>query len=103
MKIKRKDPFTGKINIIEINITEKQYQNWESGMLIQDAMPKISIEEREFLMSGIMPLSWESHIVQKEPINTTIQKKFFKHLEEIFMARDIKDKVKDILNNKEDL
>tara|TARA_R100001594_G_scaffold7620_1_gene20467 strand:- start:29913 stop:30284 length:372 start_codon:yes stop_codon:yes gene_type:complete len=31
---------------------------WKSGELIQDAMPNISAEDREFIMTGIVPAEW---------------------------------------------
>ena len=31
---------------------------WESGELIQDAMPNVSHEDREFIMTGIVPTEW---------------------------------------------
>jgi hypothetical protein len=31
---------------------------WERGVLIQDAMPHLSPDEREFLMTGITPDEW---------------------------------------------
>ena len=105
MKIKRKDPFTGEVNIVDINVTEEEYKNWELGILIQDAMPNVSPEEREFIMSGIMPESWKKHIKEKQPIpeKSSFQKSFSNHLEELFMARNtISDRIKDILNEKKD-
>jgi len=31
-----------------------------AGMLIQDAMPNVSVDEREFIMTGITPEEWDS-------------------------------------------
>lgn len=37
-----------------INVTEDDYLNWkEGGMLVQDAFPYLSANERELLMSRI--------------------------------------------------
>lgn len=39
--------------IKEVHCTDEQYQNWQDGMLIQQAMPDVPAEERDLLMSGI--------------------------------------------------
>lgn len=33
---------------------------WRSGMLIQDAFPELSAEDREFLISGLCPKCWNN-------------------------------------------
>lgn len=52
MLIKRTNPFTGKVNEMELDVTLEQLAAWESGVLIQKAMPNLSAGEREFLISG---------------------------------------------------
>ena len=59
MTIAKTDPVTGKKNTLDIPVTETQIQSWRLGALIQDAMPELSADQREFIMSGIMPDSWE--------------------------------------------
>ena len=58
MQITRRSPFTGKINTTEIAVTEKQMADWKSGKLIQDAMPNLTADEREFIKTGITPDEW---------------------------------------------
>jgi hypothetical protein len=36
----------------EVDCTNEEYQAWQSGMLIQTAMPNTSKEQRELLISG---------------------------------------------------
>ena len=36
-----------------------QLAQWRGGMLIQDAMPDLSVDEREFIMTGMTPDDWE--------------------------------------------
>jgi hypothetical protein len=36
-------------------VKAKELQNWKNGELIQKAMPDVSIDDREFLISGISP------------------------------------------------
>lgn len=55
----RYSPLTGKFNKAIIMVTEEQYHNWkQKRMLIQDAMPQLTNEEREFLMTGYTPDDW---------------------------------------------
>lgn len=59
MKITRRCPFSGDVNVLEIDVTEAQLEDWRKGTLIQNAMPHLSADEREFLMTGITPKEWE--------------------------------------------
>lgn len=47
-----------KVNTREIDVTIGQIVAWKSGQLIQDVMPHLSKEDREFLMSGTTPEEW---------------------------------------------
>ncbi len=51
---------TGKINTMEIEVTQKQIEQWKNGMLIQDAMPNLTPDEREFIMSGVTSSEWKA-------------------------------------------
>ena len=58
MLITKKGPF-GKENTRDIPCTEEQYARYLSGNgLIQDIMPDVSKEDREFLISGTTPEEW---------------------------------------------
>ena len=59
MIITKTSMMTGKINTMEIEVTQKQIEQWKNGMLIQDAMPNLTDGEREFIVSGITPKEWE--------------------------------------------
>ena len=60
MEITRKCPFTGKVNTKDINVTPTQLHVWQNmGVLIQDAMPQLSADDREFIKTGITPEVWE--------------------------------------------
>ena len=39
---------------------EEQYRKYEAGTRIQDAMPNVSANDREFLITGICPKCWNS-------------------------------------------
>tara|TARA_R100001377_G_scaffold4481_1_gene2558 strand:- start:125 stop:274 length:150 start_codon:yes stop_codon:yes gene_type:complete len=46
---------------MSIDVTQDQLNDWESGTLIQNAMPShLSADEREFIMTGIMASEWDS-------------------------------------------
>ena len=60
MKITRKDPFTGKTNTRDIPVAQAQLDAWMGGELIQRAMPNLSADDREFIMTGITPESWKA-------------------------------------------
>ena len=62
MLIQRTCPFTGKTNTMEIAVTEAQLADWRGGNMIQRAMPNVSADEREFIMSGITPAMWDETI-----------------------------------------
>jgi hypothetical protein len=59
MLITRKSAFTNNVHTMDINVTQEQLSAWESGTLIQNAMPHLSVDEREFIMTGITPQEWE--------------------------------------------
>ena len=59
MQITRTSPFTGKINTREIDVTEDQLEAWYNGQLIQEAMPHLSADDREFIKTGITPEEWD--------------------------------------------
>lgn len=59
MIITKTSPMTGMINTMDVDVTEVQIMRWQRGMLIQDAMPDLSVDEREFIMSGMTPADWE--------------------------------------------
>lgn len=54
--------FTGEWNTMEGDhsgcVTREQWDLWQSGVLIQIAMPQLSDDEREFLMTGATPEEW---------------------------------------------
>jgi len=60
MIITKTSMMTGKINTMEIEVTQKQIEQWKNGMLIQDAMPNLTPDEREFIMSGVTSSEWKA-------------------------------------------
>ena len=58
--IERESPFSGNVNRMAIQVTEAQIAAWQDGKLIQNAMPDVSADEREFIKTGITPEEWEN-------------------------------------------
>lgn len=44
----------------QVVVDEQAYFDWKNGMLIQDAMPNLSADERELLITGTHPACWEA-------------------------------------------
>jgi hypothetical protein len=59
MLIERKSILSGNVNVMDIDVTPTQIDAWKNGMLVQSAMPDLSADEREFIMTGITPNEWE--------------------------------------------
>lgn len=61
MTITKLSPVTGLPNTMKLDITPYEYSAWKDwGYLIQDVMPQLSSEEREFLISGSTQEDWDS-------------------------------------------
>ena len=60
MLIERESPFSGNKNVMDIQVTQAQIDAWMGGELIQNAMPNVSADEREFIKTGITPEEWEN-------------------------------------------
>ena len=60
MLIIRRSGLTGNISTMDIDVTQEQINEWEGGSLIQDVMPDLTPDEREFIMTGITQEEWES-------------------------------------------
>lgn len=61
MKVTRNNLFTGKVNTREIDITELQLDtlNLRDRRPIQELLPHLSADDREFLMTGCTPEEWD--------------------------------------------
>ena len=58
MLITRSSPISGATHSLEVNCTPEQIAAWESGVLIQIAMPDVEAPLREYIKSGITPQEW---------------------------------------------
>jgi hypothetical protein len=57
--VQKKSMVSGRVNSMLLPTTQGKIEYWiESGKLIQDVMPDLSADHRQFLMSGITPREW---------------------------------------------
>ena len=54
MIIQKENIFTGTWRTLDLDVTKEEFENWQNGMHIQEAMPRLSEDEREFLMTGLI-------------------------------------------------
>ena len=60
MKFPRLSPISGKINVMDLDVTKDQFVAWEKGALIQDAFPNLTPDEREFIKTGVTRDEWDA-------------------------------------------
>jgi len=59
-QIKRVSPFSKKENVREMFIDQDDWARYTfEGVNVQDAFPYLSPDEREFIMTGILPGEWD--------------------------------------------
>ena len=60
MIFQRISPFTGKLNQMDLPVTEDQVNKYNNGALIQDAFPNLTASQREFIMTGMTDDDWDN-------------------------------------------
>ena len=65
-EVTRVSPFSGKTNTRKLPLTLEQIGLWQEGQVIQNAMPQLTAEEREFFLSGILEDEWASFFAQMD-------------------------------------
>lgn len=67
MYIKRKSVISGIERTRSIPVNPDDYIAWQSGLgNIQDLMPYLSDNDREFILSGITPEEWDGAFAENE-------------------------------------
>ena len=71
MKLKRVCQFNGRVYEMDFpNMTASQYydarEKWKGGLLIQQAFPFLTADEREFIMTGTPPHVWKEIFAQHD-------------------------------------
>lgn len=76
MMVTMKSSITGNYATINLPITQAQWEEWKNPThrrLVQDIFPQLSNEQREFLMTGITPIEWETYIAKDDEIGWRVQ------------------------------
>lgn len=67
MNITRTSLLSGQTRTIDIPVTEEQLIAWHvRGVHIQDAMPNLTADQREFLLTGITKEEWDAEFGEDE-------------------------------------
>ena len=66
MQITRKSMMSGVTRTLNLPVTPKQISEWEGGMLIQNAMPHLSMADREFVMTGVTDKEWQEEFAEED-------------------------------------
>jgi hypothetical protein len=59
MLITKTSMISGIERTMDIPVTQEQLDSWNQGMLIQEAMPNLTPDEREFIKTGITNDEWD--------------------------------------------
>ena len=60
MIIKKLSPLTGRETSMDLPITDEQLFAWSNGAPIQDVMPHLTDDQREFIMTGYTKDDWDA-------------------------------------------
>jgi hypothetical protein len=66
LTVKRMSPRTKQWHEMDIDITLEQYNRWTGGELIQNVMPNLTPDQREFLMTGYTKEDWAAMFPKDE-------------------------------------
>lgn len=67
MLITRTSIFTKKTRTIELPITQEQWDRWQSGgEVIQNVLSHLTMEQREFLLTGSTQEEWDEYMKDEE-------------------------------------
>lgn len=76
MKITRVSGTTGKTHDMEIDITPQQIDDCQQGKgLIQEIMPNLTADEREFFITGIISEEWDDIFKSEKEWDETLGEK----------------------------
>jgi len=57
---------TGQENTMALPITDEQMEAYNNGALVQDAFPHLTPDQREFIMTGILPDVWDAAFAEED-------------------------------------
>ena len=70
MLITKVSQLTGMRHTRDIDVTNEQIDAWQQGALIQDVMPDLSPDNREFIMTGITATEWADTFGSDDDVHT---------------------------------
>ena len=59
MKITKTSSLSGIERTMDLPITEEQLKNFEGGMTIENSIPNLTLQQQEFLITGVVKEEWE--------------------------------------------
>lgn len=72
MLVRRQSDLSGASNTMDLDITEAEIDAYTCGALVQDAFPRLSAGEREFLMTGITPAEWNATFAEESGYDSSL-------------------------------
>lgn len=66
MMITKTSLWSGEIHTMDIPVTEEQLDRVKGGELIQNVLPQLSADQRQFLISGITRKEWDDMCLGEE-------------------------------------
>lgn len=67
-KVSVRSLFSDQVHVRELRMTRDQYSAWQAGDYIQNALPQLSPDEREFLLTGATPEEWDVEFFREDPV-----------------------------------
>jgi len=71
-RVIRTSPYSGETNELILSITKEQYFAWRDGTLIQNAFPNLTIDEREFILTGLLGDEFNKFVGEDDEEDYTI-------------------------------
>lgn len=65
-EVSRSSPLTRGVVTRTLPLTVEQILKWEQGALIQNAMPHLTADQREFLLTGMSDNDWNENFADDE-------------------------------------
>lgn len=59
MKVTMRSPYSDEENTLDLPVSRDDIERWRGGELIQNVMPHLTADQREFLISGLYPGEFE--------------------------------------------
>lgn len=71
MIVRKRSPLTGKINEMDLPITQVQIDAYNMGVPIHDVFPHLTSDQREFILTGYTVEDWRTMFPLEEKYNGT--------------------------------